>query len=82
MSFLVITSGPDVQTKTINIGINYFCYSPPRFGSLEPEHRRRKTLKIVVLAKQQEKVESKEDNLFNVYSKKEEYISTDQPDED
>jgi hypothetical protein len=47
--------------------------SPPRFGSLEPEHRRRKTLKIVVLEKQQEKVESKEDNLFNVYGIKEEY---------
>jgi hypothetical protein len=51
--------------------------SPPRFGSLEPEHRRRKTLKIVVLEKQQEKVKSKEDNLFNVYGKKEEYISRD-----
>ncbi len=30
-------------------------------------------MKIVVLEKQQEKVESKEENLFNVYGIKEEY---------
>jgi hypothetical protein len=70
LSFLVITSGPDVQTKTIKTGaFIIFLSSPPRFGSLEPEHRRRKTLKIVVLEKQQEKVESKV-RIFSMYTAK------------
>ncbi len=75
VSSLLITSGPDVQTKTIKTGaLIIFLSSPPRCGSLEPEHRRRKTLKIVVLEKQQEKVEYKKDNLFNVYSSLGRYV--------